>query len=211
MDIRKQMNEIYSDMPLDKIPWNMSDPPALLVDAVKSGKIKPCATVDIGCGAGNYAVWLAQKSFDVTGLDISETAIKHASELAARKDVTCKFIATDLLGDVSDLHDSFDLAIDWEVLHHVFPDDRQKFVDNIHAMLRPSGIYLSVSFSERDSTFQGDGKFRDTPLGTTLYFSSEAELRELFGTKFDILELNTVEIAGKYGSHTVNVAWLQRR
>lgn len=211
MNLRKQMNQIYRDMPLDKIPWNLEGPPALLIDAVNSGKIKPCRTVDLGCGAGNYAVWLAEKSFDVTGLDISEEAIKHATALAASKGVSCRFMAADLLGDLSDLHDSFELALDWEVLHHVFPDDRPKFVDNVHALLRPGGVFLSVCFSEHDKTFEGDGQYRDTPIGTTLYFSSETELRDLFETRFDVLELNTVDIPGKYGPHTVNVAWMQRR
>ncbi len=210
MNIRKQMNDVYRNIPLDKIPWNIEEPPGLLVEAVKTGKIKPCPTVDLGCGAGNYAVWLAGQSFDVIGLDISEAAVKHATELAASKGVTCRFMVADLLGDLSELHDSFDLAIDWEVLHHVFPDDRPTFIDNVHALLRPGGVYLSVCFSEKDDTFDGEGKLRETPLGTTLYFSSEVELRELFETKFDILELNTVDIPGKFGSHIVNVAWLQR-
>ena len=204
------MNDVYRDIPLDKIPWNIEEPPGLLVEAVKTGKIKPCPTVDLGCGAGNYAVWLAEQSFEVTGLDISETAIKHATELAANKNVACRFMAIDLFGDLSELHDSFDLAIDWEVLHHVFPDDRQKFVNNVHALLRPGGVYVSVCFSEKDDTFDGKGKFRKTPLGTTLYFSSEAELRELFETRFDVLELRTAEIPGKYGPHLANVAWLQK-
>lgn len=211
MDIRKQMNDIYKNIPLDKIPWNMDEPPKILVDAVESGKITPCPTVNLGCGAGRYSVWLAEQGFDVTGLDISEVAIQHATELARSKDVSCSFQTADLLGDLAALREQFDLALDWEVLHHVFPDDRPKYVENAHALLRSGGLYLSVCFSEKDDTFEGDGKFRDTPIGTTLYFSSETELRELYGTKFDVLELNTVDILGKYGSHTVNAAWMQKR
>jgi hypothetical protein len=71
-------------------------------------------------------------------------------------------------------------------------------------------MYFSLSFSEKDSDFGGEGKHRKTPLGTTLYFSSEDELKDLFDPLFDICELNTVEIAGKYGPHLANAAWLKR-
>ena len=63
------IDRIYRDVPLDKIPWNCETPPEALVTLVKSGKISPCRTVDLGCGAGNYAIFLADLGFDVTGID----------------------------------------------------------------------------------------------------------------------------------------------
>ncbi len=210
MDIREQMDKIYRDLPPDSIPWNLTDPPPLLVKAVESGKIKPCRAVDLGCGAGNYAVWLAKQGFDVTGLDISIEAIKKARDLAAQAGVTCRFEAADLIGDVSAYVSAFDLAIDWEVLHHVFPEERERFIRNVHRMLKAGGTYFSLCFSERDLSFGGEGKFRDTPLGTRLYFSSEEELRKLFSPLFEIQDLRTVQIPGKYGPHMVNAAWLRR-
>lgn len=211
MNIREQMERVYSDIPLENIPWNMSEPPQMLVEAVESGKIKPCRVVDLGCGAGNYSVWLAEHRFEVTGLDISRQAIKFADELAARKKVLCTFTACDLLGDLTEFEGDFDLALDWEVLHHIFPEDRSHYVKNVHSLLRPGGVYFSVCFSESDASFGGEGKFRETPLGTTLYFSSEEELRDLLVPSFDILELNIVEIPGKRGPHMVNVIWAERK
>ena len=209
MSLRDQMDRIYTDVSLEDIPWNMSEPPRLLIDAVDSNMIEPCRVIDLGCGAGNYAVWLALKGFDVTAVDLSRQAIRHAEALAARHDVTCRFVVADLLGDRSELPEGFDLAIDWEVLHHIFPQDRSVFVRNVRFMLNPGGKYLSVCFSEADPAFGGTGKRRRTPLGTTLYFSNEQELRALFEPEFRILELRTQEIGGKYGSHLANVAWLQ--
>ncbi len=211
MNLREQMERIYRDMPLDGIPWNISDPPAMLVKAVEAEKIKPCKTVDLGCGAGNYAVWLAQHGFDVTGIDISEHAIKHAGDLAIRMGVSCRFVAADLLGDLRKFHENYDFAYDWEVLHHIFPQDRECYLNNVHSILRPNGMYFTLSFSENDSDFGGKGKYRQTPLGTILYFSSENELKDLFDPLFHICELNTVEVAGKYKPHLVNMAWLRRR
>ena len=205
------MNQIYRDVPLENIPWNLPDPPRLLQDAVDTSKIKPCRVVDLGCGAGNYSVWLAQRGFDVTGFDISEQAIRHAEKLASHEGASCRFVVTDLLDEPMEYLESFDLAIDWEVLHHIFPDDRNLFVENVARMLVPDGRYVSLCFHESDGAFGGKGKFRSTPMGTTLYFSSEGELRELFAPLFDIEDLSTVQIPGKYGSHMANLAWLIRK
>lgn len=210
MDIRRQMDQIYRDLPLDRIPWNLTEPPEILVDAVESGKIKPCQAVDLGCGAGNYSVWLARRGFDVTGLDISEKAISYAEELADKNGVECHFEAIDLLGDLEKYHSTFDFAFDWELLHHIFPEDRERYLDNVRRILRSGGLYLSICFSEADPDFGGEGKTRKTRIGTVLYFSSEDELRELYGPRFQILDLETAEIKGKYGPHLVNAAWLKR-
>jgi SAM-dependent methyltransferase len=210
MNIREQMERIYSDVPLDIIPWNLTEPPEILVRAVETGEIEPCRIVDLGCGAGNYSVWLAERGFEVTGIDISPQAIRHATELAGRKGVTCRFVAADLLGSLEEYHGSFDLALDWEVLHHIFPKDRARYVRNIYDMLGPGGRYLSLCFSEKDPAFGGKGKYRKTPLGTTLYFSTEDELVRLFEPIFQVISIKTVEIQGKYGPHMANLAWLKR-
>jgi SAM-dependent methyltransferase len=205
------MDAIYAELPLDQIPWNVEDPPALLVDLVASGALAPCDIVDLGCGAGNCAVWLASKGFRATGVDISPKAIELAEDLARRKGVECRFMAADLLGDVSPLHGSFDFAYDWEVLHHIFPGDREAFVLNVHRLLRSGGGYLSVCFSEEDGAFGGGEKIRRTSIGTTLYFSSEDELRRLFEPLFHVRDLRTLEIHGKRGPHLAIAARMSRR
>ena len=195
------IDRIYRDIPLDKIPWNSESPPDALVTLVMSGKIRPCKTVDLGCGAGNYALYLAGRGFEVTGIDSSPTAIQIAQANARKQGAACRFIVADLLGDMHEVIDTFDFAYDWEVLHHIFPEDRETYVKNVRKILNPGATYLSVCFSETDPQFGGKGKFRKTPIGTTLYFSSEPELRDLFSSHFTVRELKTIEVSGKYGSH----------
>ena len=195
------IDRIYRDIPLDKIPWNSENPPDALVTLVMSGKIQPCKTVDLGCGAGNYALYLAGRGFEVTGIDSSPTAIQIAQANARKQGAACRFIVADLLGDMHEVIDTFDFAYDWEVLHHIFPEDRETYVKNVRKILNPGATYLSVCFSETDPQFGGKGKFRKTPIGTTLYFSSEPELRDLFSSHFTVRELKTIEVSGKYGSH----------
>ena len=204
------MDRIYRDLPLDKIPWNIEEPPEALVELLESGKIKPCKAIDLGCGTGHYAIWLASRGFDVTGIDISPTAINLAKENAAKKGIKCKFQVGDMLGELNELTETFEFAYDWEVMHHIFPETRQQYVTNVHRLLKPGGKYLSVCFSEDNPQFGGSGKYRETPIGTVLYFSSESELRELFTPYFQIKELKTIEIKGKYAPHSAVYALMEK-
>jgi len=211
MDVRAQMERIYGELPLDEIPWNLEAPPRLLVDLIESGRVAPCQTVDLGCGAGNYAVWLAQQGFEVTGIDLSAAAIDRARELARSRGARCRFEVVDLLEPTPAFDGGFDFAYDWLVLHHVFPADRPRYVANVHRMLRRDGLYLSVCFSEDDRAIAGEGKYRQPQLGTQLYLSSEQEIRDLFEPSFDVEALATVEIAGKRAPHMAVRALMRKR
>ena len=127
--IRDQMEKIYSETPPEDIPWNIDAPPKALVDLVESGQVQPCKTIDIGCGAGNYAVYLASVGFDVTGVDISPSAIALAEANAKEEGVTCKFMAADVLGGLAEIAETFKFAYDWSLLHHVFPEQRRQYVE----------------------------------------------------------------------------------
>lgn len=205
------VDKIYKEMPLDKIPWNSETPPDELVELVYSGKVRPCKTIDLGCGAGNYAIYLTGQGFEVTGVDSSPTAVKIATENAQKRGVRCRFIVADLLGDLHEIKETFDFGYDWEFLHHIFPEDREKYVKNVYNLLKPGAPYLSVCFSEKDPQFGGMSKFRKTQLGTTLYFSSESEIRDLFSPYFVIKEIKTIEINTKFASHYVVYSFSERR
>jgi len=206
-----KMDRIYRKTPLEEIPWNIETPPNALVELVESGKVKPCKTIDLGCGTGNYAIYLASIGFEVTGIDISPTAIKIAKENAKKKGVKCNFLVTDVLGNLDEVKETFDFAYDWELLHHIFPEQRKKYVENVYRILNPKGKYLSVCFSEKDREFGGSGKYRETRLGTILYFSSEDEIRDLFEPYFNIKELKTIGIRGKPTPHLANYAFMERK
>jgi SAM-dependent methyltransferase len=208
---RADMDEIYKRMPPGDIPWNIQEPPQALVELVETGVVRPCKAIDLGCGAGNYAIYLATKGFDVTGVDISSTAVSIAEENAKQKGIRCHFIVANVLGELDEIRETFDFALDWELLHHIFPKDRKKYVGNVYKKLTSEGSYLSVCFSEKDQQFGGSGKYRGTRLGTLLYFSSETELRKLFEPYFVIQDLRTIQIGGKHIPHTAVYAFMRKK
>ena len=209
--IKDQMEKIYRSIPLDKIPWNIETPPDILQNIVKTEKIKPCKVIELGCGTGNYVIYLSSKGFDATGVDISKTAIEIAINSTSKKGINCNFISSDVLGDMAEVQDTFDFAYDWELLHHIFPQDREKYINNVHRLLNLEGMYLSVCFSEKSPQFGGAGKYRKTPLDTVLYFSSESEIVSLVEPLFEIKELETVEIQGKFAPHRAIYAFMKKR
>ena len=195
------MENIYRTTPLDKIPWNMETPPDILKSFLSANVEKHARVIELGCGAGNYVIYLAREGFSAAGVDISETAIEIARKSAAEQKADCNFYAADVLGNLEEISPAFDFAYDWELLHHIFPEDREKYVGNVHRLLKPAGRYLSVCFSEASDQFGGEGKYRTTPINTVLYFSSEEEMISLFEPLFKIRELKTVQITGKYAPH----------
>ena len=209
--IRDQMEKIYNETPPADIPWNIESPPKALVELVEAGQVQPCKAIDMGCGAGNYAIYLASVGFDVTGVDISPSAIALAEANAKEKGVACRFVAADVLGGLEEITETFDFAYDWSLLHHVFPENRRQYVETVHRLLVPGGKYLSVCFSEKDTGFGGMGKERRTPINTVLYFSSEDELRELFDRYFHVIALETIEVEGKREPHLMNWVFMTKK
>ncbi len=211
MNLKDKMEQIYGNAPPDKIPWNIKQPPKQLVELVESGIVAPCRAIDLGCGAGNYAIWLAKNGFKVTGIDLSESAVKLARKQAKQENVKCIFKAGDLTDTKFIADTEWEFAYDWEVLHHVFPEVRDKYIRNVVKLLQKGAAYYTVCFSEEDKDFGGEGKYRKTPMDTTLYFSSEKEIAQLLDAHFEIKEITTTEITGKYGPHMAVIAFAVKK
>lgn len=198
---REYFEKIYIKTKPEDIPWNKPEPPPPLVELVESGTITPCDSIDIGCGSGSSVLYLASKGFRATGVDLSPTAIHMARKRAEGKGLNCRFIPADLIDEADKIDGQFEFASDWGVLHHVFPENRERYLRNVCNLLRPGGYYMSTCFSEESEQFGGDGKYRPTSLGTTIYFSSQEEIRELFERFFTVEEVKTIDVEGKFGIH----------
>ncbi len=209
--IKDQMEKIYRDIPLDRIPWNATTPPEILQRAIRENVPAGGRIIEFGCGAGNYAIWSAKNGYEVTAVDISKNAVEIARRTASNAGVKCRFLEADATRDLPGLYAVFDFAFDWELLHHIFPEDRDRYAGNVERLLKLEGMYLSVCFSEDDPQFGGVGKYRKTRLDTTLYFSSEKELGELFERYFDVRELRTVDIKSKDVVHRAVYALMRKK
>ena len=78
-------------------------------------------------------------------------------EHAKEKGAWFRIIVADLFGDVHEVTGKFDFAFDWEFLHHIFPEDRETYIRNVHKLLNYGGASASVCFSEKAPSSEGAG------------------------------------------------------
>jgi SAM-dependent methyltransferase len=78
-------------------PWESGKPSSELQRVVAEWGIRPCPALELGCGTGRSAVWLAEQGFEVLGVDLSRLAIQRAREHPGRDGVHLRFLAADLL------------------------------------------------------------------------------------------------------------------
>ena len=99
--------------------------------------------LDLGCGEGGDAVWLAERGWDVVAVDISETALGRAAEEANSRGVADRidFVQLDLSDSFPD--GTFDL-VSAQFLHSMVRLDRPKILVNAAAAVRPGGLLLIV-------------------------------------------------------------------
>jgi ubiquinone/menaquinone biosynthesis C-methylase UbiE len=83
-------------------------PSRFLVSAVEGSE--PGRALDLACGAGRHAVWLAERGWQVTAVDFSETALAEARRLAAARNVAVEWIAADVLAWEPPAH-AFELVL----------------------------------------------------------------------------------------------------
>ena len=97
--------------------------------------------LDLGCGTGGLACWLASQGFRVTAIDISTAAVCEAKKQAVSRGLKIDFQAADICQEKLPKK-PFDLITDNHFLHCiVFPDERHSVLQNINRALRPGGEY----------------------------------------------------------------------
>ena len=89
-------DEVYSGDPSD-IPWDTGIPSEELKTFIEKELIRPCRALDICCGTGTEAIYLAKKGFEVSGIDISEKAIEIAEKKAEEEKLIVDFKTGDVL------------------------------------------------------------------------------------------------------------------
>ncbi|HMB67540.1 MAG TPA: class I SAM-dependent methyltransferase, partial [Candidatus Bathyarchaeia archaeon] len=167
-------------------PWDVGRPQPAFVELVRIGELNRGKVLDVGCGTGENALYLAEKGFAVIGVDLTNRAIAAARAKAAERKLKVDFREGNALS--LDLKDSvFDSVID-SGLFHTFPDDdRPVYALEIARVLAPRGKYFMLCFSDKEPTNWG-GPRRVTREEIESTFSSFFEInyiREaLFATRF---------------------------
>ncbi len=173
----EEWDQIYRRYPLEALPWELGRPRKVLVKLVEKGVIKKGKALDICCGAGTNALYLAKKGFKVTGIDISSKAIEYAKEKARKANARIQFQVQDFL-KLPFENEMFDFVFDLGCFHHVKVGDRDTFIRGVHRVLKKGGSYLMICFSYRN--------------GPAWNHFTEEQIMQLFSDRFRIQNLEHI-------------------
>jgi len=142
--------------------------------------LAPGRALDLACGEGRNAIWLAELGWDVTGVDFSAVAVGKAEQLAAARGVAGEFEVADLL-TYQPAEQAFDLVIVSYL--QVITAARAVILRRAGAAVAPSGTFLLVAHDRRNLE-EGYGGPRDP----NVLYTAEDVVADLDGLEVERAE-----------------------
>jgi SAM-dependent methyltransferase len=134
-------------------PWDTGISPPELLAFLEDRP--PGRAIDLGCGTGTNVITLAQRGWQVLGVDFAPTAIRRARHKVTRAGLPAEL----LVGDVSKLagiRGPFDFALDLGCFHGLAREDRRRYLARLGDVLTPGGqwmVYGRLQPAPRDGNF----------------------------------------------------------
>jgi SAM-dependent methyltransferase len=181
--------------PMTTPPWDTKAPSESVI-AWQTGGWVHGDVLDVGCGLGDNAVYLAENGHSVTGLDISPTALITAERRAKDAGVDVKFAVADST-KLDGYSDAFDTVIDIGLFHSLDDDGRRRYAAAVHRAARPDATLLLSCFSEAN------------PVGEEPRPAvSEETLRDVLGgAGWDIASVEPATVPGELDGAQVEMAF----
>jgi len=127
--------------------WSEMDGGITEADAIliaETSELTPGRALELGCGMGANAIWLAERGWQVTAVDFSNAAIEKARRLAEERGVGVEFVVAD--ASMYQPKGEYDLVTSFYV--QLAPDKRRAMLATASSVLAPGGTLLFVSHDE---------------------------------------------------------------
>jgi len=165
-------------------PW-VGEARSELVELVTNGTLTPGRAIDLGCGEGDNAIFLARHGFTVTALDFAPAAIAKARRKAEAAGVAVEFLVDDLTM-LRRVQGQFDLLVDYGTLDDLGLPQRDAYVREVVPLAKPGCRFLLWCF-EWELGFWERALTSVLPFGKLALAPGEAEHR--FGRVFDVTRI----------------------
>ena len=150
MSVKDRMEGMYA---AGNVPWDDPLPPPEVIEVVQ--ELRTGRALDLGCGFGRAAIYLAGSGWQVDAVDFVEMAIEVARKRAADAGVSVNFIQGDVM-DLPSLAGPYDLVLDVGCAHSLEPEQFEIYVNEVARLVRGGGTYL-LFVRLRESVVGGDG------------------------------------------------------
>jgi SAM-dependent methyltransferase len=166
-----------------RLPWHRETVSKVLESAVAARNGR-CRALDVGCGAGVFSVWLAERGMEVTGIDLFPEAIVMAQSIAAKRGVQVRFAAADLFSYAAD--HPFDLVFDSGCLHSLVGGNVNSYKSQLMHWLAPDGDYVLEHWGKRHAL---DWR----PIGPRR--RTQASIERLFAPELAVVQVEVTDFA----------------
>jgi len=174
-------------------PWDIGKPQQEVVRLEQEGKLHG-SVLDCGCGTGENGLYLADRGYEVWGIDAAPNAIRKAESKAKERGIEATFMEVDAL-DLGTLGRTFDTVIDCG-LFHVFSDpNRERYVSSLASVTKPGAELVVLCFSNLQPGDQGPRRV------------SKAEIRQAFNRGWHVQDIRAAALETNLEREPVK-AWL---
>lgn len=168
---REEWNHRYEG---SELVWTAT-PNRFLVSEIEG--MQPGTALDVGCGEGRNAVWLAEQGWRVTGLDFSDVGLDKARRLAEATGTSVEWVLADLRS-YQPKEGAYDLVV---VLYlHLPADERRAVHAAVARALSPGGVMLVVGHDLTNLTHGYGG-----PPDPSILFTPDDVVADLAGLSIE--------------------------
>lgn len=170
----------------------------------------PGSGLDLGCGEGGDAVWLAERGWQVTAVDISQTALDRAAALAQARNVSdhIVFQRCDVMETFPD--GVFDL-ISAQFLHSTVPMDRARLLRTAAGAVAQGGTLLVVDHAAPPPWTSKLDHHHEFPGADEVVASLNLDESQWDRVRVDAVDREATGPDGQHVMWTDNVIVLRRR
>lgn len=143
--------------------------------------VKAAKALDVGCGEGQNALYLARKGYDVDAFDLSEHAIEKLKYRCEAEGVQLNSFCADLTK--YNFKQNYDLIISFGTLHFVSKNDWKSFIDKAKKHTNVGGIHIVQLFTDVVPASEDIAPF-------AIGLAKDEEIKELYGD-WEILQFKS--------------------
>ena len=144
MSIRTNYEKWYAG---DDYYWGL-EPGLFLEELISLCPPSPDTKVlDIGCGEGKDAVYMAQKGYNVSAFDLTENGIRKTIALAESRGVKIHAFVDDI--NTFDIDEQYDIIYSTGTVQYLFDENKKTFFEKLEKITKPNGIVFINVFVEK--------------------------------------------------------------